>query len=259
MNALFVVGDRYAAFADQTDAMTVSRLVSGIRAGTLRPPGRVPVGPLVLAEGQGVSPYDWELIGDELARQGILDRTRIVRAERGAPATRTETHKHRERNVLIAGLTRTGENTFAAALSIDNDEELQLDHQASHVQGMVLLEAARQMYLAVCERHYASRWPERHYAYVFDSLRTTFRNFVFPLETTIACHVHSADLSDPELLSFDVQVDFGQARLHAADVRMVGTAFDRELLARKEARGAQRAVRQALRVLPEPADLVPAG
>ncbi|MFE9676975.1 AfsA-related hotdog domain-containing protein [Streptomyces sp. NPDC006259] len=259
MNTLFVVGDRYAAFADQTGAVTVSRLVSEIRAGALRPPAQDPVGPLVLAEGQGVSPYDWELIVAELARQGMSDGTRILRAERGTPATRAETHKHRERNVLIAGLTRTDEHTFTASLRIDNDEELQLDHQASHVQGMVLLEAARQMYLAVCERHYASRWPERHYAYVFESLHTTFRNFVFPLETTIRCQVLGADLSDPELLSFDVQVDFGQARLHAAGVRMVGTAFDRELMARKEARGAQRSVRQALRGLPAPADLVPAG
>ncbi|MFC9463697.1 AfsA-related hotdog domain-containing protein [Streptomyces coelicoflavus] len=259
MTALFVVGDRYAAFADQTGAMTVSRLVSGIRAGTLRSPAQDPAGPLVLAEGQGVSPYDWALIVDELARRGLSDDTRILPAERGAPATRTETHKHRERNVLIAGLTREEEHTFTASLLIDNDEELQLDHQASHVQGMVLLEAARQTYLAVCERYYASRWPERHYAYVFQSLRTTFRNFVFPLETTIRCEVRHADLSDPELLSFDVRVDFGQARLHAADVRMVGTAFDRELMARKEARGAQRAVRQALRGLPAPADAVPAG
>ncbi|MFC9326845.1 AfsA-related hotdog domain-containing protein [Kitasatospora sp. NPDC057015] len=253
---VFVVGDRFAAFAEQTGARTVSGLVAELRAGVHDAPGGGEGGrpgegvALVLAEGQGVSAYDWALVRDELERRGLSGRTRIVADGRGEPAGRSETHKHREQNVLVAGLTRTGERTFRAELRIHNDQELQLDHQASHVQGMVVLEAARQMYLAVCERHYGPDLPGRDYAYVYDKLETTFRNFLFPLDATIECEVLAADLSDPELLTFDIAIDFRQAGLRIAAVRIAGSGFDRALMARKEVRAAQRALRYALKHAP---------
>jgi A-factor biosynthesis hotdog domain len=242
---LFIVGDRYQAFAEQTGAKTVSGLVAELRTG-LHQRGGDPAA-LVLAEGQGVAEGDWELIREELERCGLSGRACIVPGARGRLAGRDETHKHRPQNVLIAGLDRTGEGTYRAALRIHNDQEFQLDHQASHVQGMVILEAARQMYLAVCEQYYGSRWPERDYAYVYDRLETTFRNFLFPLDCTLECEVLSADLADPELLGFDLQFTVQQVGLRIAVIRMVGTAFDRGLMLRKEVRGAQRALRHAAR------------
>lgn len=254
--ALFIVGDRYQAFADQTSAVTVSGFLAGLCAGAYG--SEDGGGGLVLAEGQGVTPYDWDRIRGELERHGLLDRTVVHESCRGPLSGHRETHKHRESNVLIAGLTRTGANTFRASLRLHNDEELQLDHQAAHVQGMVVLEAARQMYLAVCERHYLGDRPGQRYSYVFDRLETTFRNFLFPLDATLDCEVLTADLSDPELPVLDIQVRIGQAGLLAATVRMVGTALPAALMARKEQRGANRALRHALKQVPVPLELAAA-
>jgi A-factor biosynthesis hotdog domain len=246
--ALFIVGDRFESFAEQTSAVTVARFVAELRAGAYQ--GDRSRSTLVLAEGQGITPYDWDWIRDELARLGLSERVLIRRNSRGPLSGHSETHKHRESNVLIAGLTRLTDTTFRASLRLHNDQELQIDHQASHVQGMVVLEAARQMYLAVCERHYAYRWPEHRYSYIFDRLEASFRNFLFPLETTIDCEVLEAELTDPEQLVFDSQIKFRQAGLHAATVRIVGMAVDSTVMARKERRGADRAIRYALKRVP---------
>ncbi|XVQ87331.1 AfsA-related hotdog domain-containing protein [Microbispora siamensis] len=245
---LFIVGDRFADFAEQASARSVSRFVADLRAGVFR--DETKERRLVLAEGQGLTSYDWDLIRDELEFQGLSERTVIHRSTRGALGGHTDTHKRREENVLIAGLTRLNETVFQASLRLHNDQEFQLDHQAGHVQGMVVLEAARQMYLAVCERHFAPNDAGHRYAYVFDTLEAGFRNFLFPLETLIEAEVLHADRSDPEMLVFDIQISFRQAGLQAALIRMKGTAFHRALMAKRESRGAQRALRHALRQLP---------
>jgi hypothetical protein len=236
---IFVVGDRCAAFADQTGARTVSGLVRELRAG-------VHQDALVLAEGQGVTGYDWELIRQELECAGLSSRTRIVTSERGRLAGRSQTHKHREQNVLIAGLTRTGETTFRAELRVHDDQELQLDHQASHVQGMVILEAARQMFLAVCEGFYRPLVSKHNPTYVYNRMESTFQQFLFPMNCTIECEILTADLSGSERLSFDIQTTFHQAEAQIAAVRMTGTALDKERMLRKEARCAQQVLRHAI-------------
>lgn len=238
---LFVVGDRFDPFADQTSTRTVCQFTAELRAGAHRDTGS-----LVLFEGQGLGAFDWERIHDELDRTGLTDRTDIHRADYGPLAGYRETHKHRECNVLIAGLTQVDDTRFRAALRLHNDAELLLDHQASHVQGMVVLEAARQMFLAVSERYYASRWPHHHYAYSMENIRSSFHTFLFPLPATLEYEVRSADLSNPEMLGFDVQVGFEQAGLPAAVVHMACTGFLSSAMRHKERRGAERAVRYLL-------------
>jgi hypothetical protein len=229
-----VVGDRFAPFADGTGADTVSGLMAALRS-------RLHTRELVLIEGQGVDARDWARIRAELARAGV---TADIRANETGPLARdAEIHKHREENVLIAGLEQTGETTFRAALRLHNDEELLLDHQGGHVQGMVLVEAARQMFLAVSERYHASRWPGNRYGYVLESMESTFRTFLFPLAATIEYEVLSVGLDDPEHLTFDVRVEIVQAGLPAATIRMVCSAVHADALARKERRGAARALR----------------
>ncbi|MDQ1047473.1 AfsA-related hotdog domain-containing protein [Streptomyces sp. V4I2] len=246
----YIVGDRFEPFATHDTIRTVSRFVADLRADRHRDDTS-----LVLVEGQGLTSFDWDRIRDELDRRGLADRVRIRESDAGCLCRQTETHKHRECNVLIAGLDRVAESRFRAALRIHNDQELLLDHQGGHVQGMVVLEAARQMFVAVSERYYLSRRPERHYSFVLDSMDSKFLTFLFPLAAAIEYEVLSADLNDPAQLSFDVQVTFEQTGLPAATVRMVCGALDSSALAQKERRGTAR----ALRVLGREMDPVPAG
>lgn len=240
MTAFVVVGDRFSKFAARTGALTVSQVIQKMR-------GEGMPGATKLVGGQGVAECDWDRIRDEIAHRGTSGEVEIHPLTHGPLSDRSETHKHNPHNVLVAGLEPVGDHEFEAALRLHNDQEFQLDHMGVHVQGMIVLEAARQMYLAVCERYY----PSEGEIHLFDKMETTFRNFLYPLETRLRSAV-TAGTSDLGRPVFDVRTEFRQAGLHIAEVRTVGTALSAQSLERKEHRGAERALRHALKNAPAP-------
>ncbi|MFB9928458.1 AfsA-related hotdog domain-containing protein [Amycolatopsis halotolerans] len=240
MTAFVVVGDRFAKFAANTGAVTVSQLIEKVHGGGMS-------GAVKLVGGQGVTESDWDRIRAALARREILSEFETHPLRHGPLSDRSETHKHNRHNILVAGLEQVGEHEFEAALRLHNDQEFQLDHMGVHVQGMIVLEAARQMYLAVCERYY----PREDEIHLFDKMETAFRNFLYPLETRLRTAV-TAGTSDLGRPVFDVRTEFRQAGLHIAAVRTVGTALSAQSLERKEHRGAERALRHALKNSPAP-------
>lgn len=240
---VYVVGNRFAGFAVHENIRTVSELVTEIQIGHHDDPETR----LEVRGGQGVSSYEWQYLEDAVKRRGIAERV-LLRRSLPDPAHRAEAHKHREQNVLIADLGRRDDQIFQAALLLNADNELLLDHQTGqHVQGMVVVEAARQMFLAVTERYYTHRWPERRYYFVIDSISTTFENFLFPLDAEILYLVQSAELDDPERLRFTGRIDLHQAGRRSATTEVSFTAFDTARLKGVEHRRADRAVEHALR------------
>jgi hypothetical protein len=101
----------------------------------------------------------------------------------------------------------------------------------------------------VRESYYRPLSPQRSSVDVTDRLECTFQTFLFPLDCTITCEA-AADLSDPKLLAFDLEIAFHQAGRQIATVRIAGSAFDRKEILSKEAWCAQRAFRHALENLP---------
>lgn len=69
------------------------------------------------------------------------------------------------------------------------------------MQGMVAVEAARQMFLAVIERYFTARWPQQRYYIVLNSMNTTFSNFLFPVGAILRLTLDESDLSEPSLAS----------------------------------------------------------
>jgi hypothetical protein len=68
---------------------------------------------------------------------------------------------------------------------IDEECEMMRDHQTGlHVQGMLLVEAARQAYLATMESFYMENNKEKNY-FIFNSLTINYDRFSFPLPSSI--------------------------------------------------------------------------
>ncbi|MFE6228163.1 AfsA-related hotdog domain-containing protein [Streptomyces sp. NPDC057854] len=237
VRVIVVVGDRFAGFAAQEDVVTVSQFLTELHAGTFEE------GPEhVVRAGQGVGRFEWNLVRERVRTHGLEHRVRLVLQE-AELATRAECHKRSEPNALIADLRRVDETLFHASLRLHNDNELLLDHQTGqHVQGMVAVEAARQMFLAVTERYFAAAHGGRRYYYVIESLNTDFENFLFPLDAQIEYRVLTSDVSDPERLSFAVEVSLLQAGRRASLSRITFSAFDERVLKPKEHRRAAHAV-----------------
>ncbi|MDQ8701130.1 AfsA-related hotdog domain-containing protein [Streptomyces sp. LHD-70] len=209
----------------------------------------------VVRAGQGVGHFEWQLICDRVEVHGLQHQVQLVR-QHTELTTRAECHKRSEPNALIADLHRVDDQLFRASLRLHNDNELLLDHQTGqHVQGMVAVEAARQMFLAVTERFFAAAYTGRRYYYVIESMNTDFENFLFPLDAQIEYRVLTSELSDPARLSFAVEVSLLQAGRRASASRITFSAFDDSLLKPKEHRRAAQAVAHTLAatIMREPA------
>jgi hypothetical protein len=232
-----VVGDRFTGFSAQDGVLTVSQfrrqLDSGIAIG---------LAPALVKAGQGVGTEEWRELRRQAERRGLGGH--LVFCDRPERLARhAEVHKKVEANTLIADLEQTGDGWFTASLRVHNDNELLLDHQTGqHVQGMVAIEAARQMFLAVSERFYACRYPDTKYYYVIESMNTDFENFLFPLGATVEFRTVEAEVDDPARLSFTADITIYQAGRRASHTSVVYSAFDSAVIELKEHKRARRAV-----------------
>ncbi|MFV8132105.1 AfsA-related hotdog domain-containing protein [Streptomyces syringium] len=243
LHSVVLVGDRFIGFAVQENVFTVSQLLDRIRGGFYAPQGA----PVLIESAQGVAESDVVMIVEELRHQGLQERVQI-RLQPSTLSGAGEVHKRVVANALIADLYQVSDVLYGAGLRLHNDNELLLDHQTGqHVQGMVAVEASRQMFLAVTERYYAAQWPQRRYYYVIESMNTDFENFLFPLCSTVEYRVTKAQTQDPARLSFGADISIHQAGRRASLTQVAFTAFDAELIEAKEDRRARQAVEHMLR------------
>ncbi|MFD5101470.1 AfsA-related hotdog domain-containing protein [Streptomyces albidochromogenes] len=250
LQSVCLVGDRFSSFAKHEAVRTVSGFVSAVTSGAYDDLAT----PLLLWEGQGVNDFDREYVRAALERAG-LSRKILTQPNNPVVVPRAEAHKNREANVLLAGLQQQGEDTYRATLRLHSDNELLLDHQTGeHVQGMVAIEAFRQMFIAFCEKFVAAQWPELRHYYIWHGMDISFDNFLFPLDADITCTVVESDTSDPARLKFTVDLELHQAGTRAAHARIKFTAYDADRLGPKEHRLAGDAVANVLNgAAPEPA------
>ncbi|RNG34932.1 AfsA-related hotdog domain-containing protein [Streptomyces botrytidirepellens] len=210
---VFIVGDRLAGGPPRRGIMSLSRLVADLRAGLLRDP--LPA----LVPGQGIERHEMDLIRAELKRCR-LPGTALWDAVPPELAGRGEVHKHRQENVLIAGLRRIGDTHYQAALRLSNTHEMVLDHTTgTHVTGMVVTEAVRQMSLAVAER-YLLKPGQPVPRFLINSLQVSFSRFLLPLDAEIDYHLDEAVWKRPDVLRYHGQCDVLQAGVTTASGSM---------------------------------------
>lgn len=226
-----LVGDQFAAFAHPGVA-TVSNFVAAVRSGCYDPPQA----PVRLHWGQGTTHYDLGYVRDALGARGLLDSFPIA-APSGAAAGRYSCHKRREANTLVAGLAPTEEHRYRAALVLHPDNELMLDHQTGeHLQGLVVIEAFRQMLISACEQYIVIDLPPRAYGYVWHSLQLTFENFLFPVPTSLECQFEHVDLNNPRHVRMVAELWVDQAGTRCGVARIEFSALDAHSMATTEHR-----------------------
>ena len=235
--ALCVVGDTFAALAEVDGVRTVSQLVRDVRSGAPLPDR--------LVAGQGVTDYELEYLTTALTARTQGEVT--IEPSAGERVSRDIAHKHRETNVLLADLERTGDGGYAANLRLHADNELLQDHQTGqHVQGIVIVEALRQMFIAVFEAAHGLHMAERSLFVVWDALDIRFTAFLFPLPARVTCRIVEEDLSDPSRMSFRATMEVTQDDVSAAVADVRFGVHDHDRIRAVEDRRATRAVRSLL-------------
>lgn len=177
---------------------------------------------------------------------------------RSARAGHALSHKHRDENVLISVPRKIDATHFEADLMIDARGELMLDHLTGlHVQGMVLTEACRQMFIATTEAHcLAADAPSKRY-FVINEMNMRFLQFAFPLPATIRYQVLDLQQPRPDRMTVAADMEVWQNGRAVAGMAVKFGVFDDAYLAPRENQLADQALATSLDLVM--ADLVSRG
>jgi HAD superfamily hydrolase (TIGR01490 family) len=199
------VGDAFAGFCRNKLALTVSQLEALLKL----PPEVIP-GRKRLILGQGVNEQECRSIIGQLNETPAL-KTRFDVSDLEAIAERAPSslsHKRKSVNTLIGAPRQIAPGHYVLRLMVDERSELMGDHQTGqHLQGMILIEAMRQSFLAVTEAFHPLPSSNDTY-FVINSMDFTFEKFLFPIPA--------------ELHYLSVQADTQKQRArHTAEVRVI--------------------------------------
>ncbi|MCS6067566.1 hypothetical protein LNO81_12570 [Klebsiella variicola subsp. variicola] len=145
-------------------------------------------------------------------------------------------HKRkREHPHHLAG--KRDEDSYCARLILQDASELLCDHQTGqHIQGMVLIEAARQTIIATSEKFLLAEagvaMDEKYFT--LSSLQVAFSSFVFPLPVTIVLNVVSRKSSAHGRFTCECSVGFDQTGTRKAEVGFSFSVYDLNYITRKE-------------------------
>lgn len=124
-------------------------------------------------------------------------------------ASLKDTHKSIEKNIIITQPEKTAAQEFQCNLVVCKSNELITDHVTGyHLQGMVLIEAIRQTFVAVSEI-FLKKF-ERQYV-VFSSLDIKFIKFCFPLDASIKMTITNAKVEESSA-KYEAQINILQAQ-----------------------------------------------
>lgn len=192
---LLVVSDKFNNFTTRKDVITKSDLYSLLASKNI---SLTKKNKIRLIPGQGFSDGDIKYIlhlSKTSHNSSFFDFS--LWHDIPKKASPSFTHKHHQENTLISEPIRTSENKFSMNILIDENCEMMRDHQTGlHVQGMLLLEASRQGYLAIFEK-FLSENPQKKY-FIFNNLHVDYNRFTFPLPAELLVSIREMNLNNPK-------------------------------------------------------------
>lgn len=223
---IFIVGDKFKQFAENTNVMLASELEAILDGDLLHERN------LRFQLGQGVSE---EQITRLLEKTSSQKKAWLADFAKPQKASRQHVHKHRMENSMISLPRRLTRSTFEVDVLLDERCAEMSDHvTGQHIQGMVLTEAARQTFLAVSEEFYLVDQKDSSY-FVINNMDVQYLHFVFPLPMSI--HYEVLDHSiNPRRGShrFDVSMSVIQGQQTCCVIKTKFSTYPDAVIAEKE-------------------------
>ncbi len=210
MEVIIVIPQTFKKFSENPNMMSYDRLLSLLHRHDT--PADELVGRRLIA-GQGLDDMQVDHAWYVGTSRGLINEFAHWRAARKERyADRALCHKHRPENILISVPEQQVDGAYTADLLLHERNELMLDHlTGQHIQGMVLTEACRQMFLAVTERYCLDDHPAVKHYFVINSMNARYQAFAFPLPAQIQYRVIDQQQPKPERISIHADMDVLQA------------------------------------------------
>jgi hypothetical protein len=148
------------------------------------------------------------------------------------------THKHKDFNTMISDPLKKDADVYHSVLLLDERCAELSDHvTGKHIQGMVLIEAARQVVIAVLEKYFFTKLGARKVKLVMDSFDCSFSNYVFPFAINIRLKITESKSRDGVNGSHRCSVEFIQNGKVVAEIKRKVSVFDASFIGFKEGTG----------------------
>lgn len=243
MTIQLIVADEFTGFAKLQGVQTLSSLLEQLRDNQLEN-----VRGSRLIAGQGLNQAQRDHVYALGSSLGLTEELVHWCLWSGVEAAgHALSHKRKTENILISRPRRIDTYRFEADLLLDAQGELMLDHQTGlHVQGMVLTEACRQMFIATTEAHCLDEnAPAKRY-FVINEMNMSFFEFAFPLPASIRYTVLSNEQPRPGRYNISGNMEVWQNGKRAACMTVAFAVFDASYLASREQQLAEKALNHVL-------------
>jgi len=215
---ILIVSDKFQEFADRNNVLTKSEFYNLINSDNIifPKPSRI-----LFIPGQGFS----EIEVNNILKSGLSSKNSdnfdfSLWYNIPKRASKTLTHKHNIENILISEPKRVSSCEFDMDLLINENCEMMKDHQTGlHIQGILLIEAARQAYLATMEKFYLQNQEQKNY-FIFNGLNIEYNKFSFPLPSKIRLINERIDFSNKKKQHTKSQIDILQCGQISASINM---------------------------------------
>lgn len=188
MTKTFVVGDKLKSFISNNNVIGISQLESMVDSS--KSLDSVPGYEIYV--GQGVCEMQMKKLQEKVLNKKLESIYKIVMPEFYKKSTRSQTHKHKNENIMISEPVKLSVSQYKCHLMLNDNCAEMSDHiTGQHLQGMVVIEAARQMVLAVSEMYLISNSSNVKANFLTNSINAEFYKFIFPLQVEMTCEILS--------------------------------------------------------------------
>ncbi|RJE76083.1 hypothetical protein BGP78_13805 [Pseudoalteromonas sp. MSK9-3] len=233
-NTYIIVDDIFQGFSDNNETvLTRTELYSKLLS------NKVNLDNINLIIGQGINELDLRAmirsLNVDIRRFSFTNDSNYVKA------SKNNTHKNYFQNIIVSVARRTMDKVYELDLMLDGANEFFADHMTGqHIQGMALIEAARQAFLSVTEQFYLASNKEKIY-FVINDINIKYKRFLFPVSSKVRYTILEENITEDKM-AFDVSIDILQDGKVCATTAVTFTAFKYEVIHKKELRAAQKVV-----------------
>lgn len=237
-NKIILVSDKFNSFADKQHVLTLHNFKQIEDFKT-----QYPTKDGVLF-GQGLTNQCYTAIENYLSENNISSPSL-----NNLTSKNNYTHKKKTQNILIGKTDKINDHLYSLPMLIDENSELMNDHQTGqHIQGMVLVEAFRQTFIAVTEEFFPlfteTGKEQMSLYYVINTMDTNFLNFVFPLPISIIYEIEDKKIVQNKRMKFTVNIKAFQNKKICVEMKVIFSAYPQNQIANKEQSLAATAIKE---------------
>ncbi|MDF2690768.1 MAG: hypothetical protein K0S29_623 [Gammaproteobacteria bacterium] len=236
----YIVGDKFAGFANSNqEVITISNFERSLDYPLIGNHSEIS-----FLIGQGVNIESLQKLLQKIEQKNLQEVIKIKNSHLlYLKESAKQVHKAKLKNIMITAPLKTSEACYESLLILDDECAEMDDHvTGQHIQGMVLVEAARQMMLAVTEHYYLNQEEQNKYYFVLNKIMTEFQQFAFPLDIKIKCRQIDFSKKNASSLSACLNFEFIQNEKLITTVNIDFSAYLGSKLANHEARLARNAI-----------------